>query len=141
MKAKEGALSQDKLLPGESVAVNQYVVRTPGRLPTGFGNSTTTFGGGTILHDAASKAPFVVNQVSLCASETVLAKSKFEQWLWDLSTCKVTHYHSDNGVFTSQCFRDSCVQGGQSQSFSGVNAQFQNTEAERAIQTIVYMAR
>ena len=30
---------------------------------------------------------------------------------------------------------------GQTQSFSGVGAQHQNAEAERAIQTVVYMAR
>ena len=33
------------------------------------------------------------------------------------------------------------MQEKQTQSFSGVNAQFQNAEAERAIKTIVYMAR
>ena len=70
-----------------------------------------------------------------------MAKSQFEQWLWDLSAAKVQHYHSDNGVFQAKDFRKACALEGQTQSFSGVNAQFQNAEAERAIQTIVYMAR
>ena len=51
------------------------------------------------------------------------------------------HYHSDNGVLTAEMFADACKEDGQSQSFSGVGAQHQNAEAERAIQTVVYMAR
>ena len=51
------------------------------------------------------------------------------------------HYHSDNGVFTSKSFTDSCKDKGRSQSFSGVGAQHQNAEAERCIQTVLYMDR
>ena len=138
---KEGILSREHLTPGDSVAVDQYVVKTPGRTPTGFGNSTTRFNGGTIFRDSASKAIFVENQVTLGAGETVLSKSKFEQWLWELAARKVKHYHSDNGVFKAKEFRKACDLERQSQSFSGVDAQFQNAEAERAIQTIIYMAR
>ena len=36
--------------------------------------------------------------------------------------------------------RRNCVKKGQSQTFSGVGAQHQNARAERAIQTIMYMA-
>ena len=51
------------------------------------------------------------------------------------------HYYSKNGIFTAEMFKESCKEDGQTQSFSGVGAQHQNTEAERAIQTVVYMAR
>ena len=51
------------------------------------------------------------------------------------------HYHSDNGVFTAELFTEQCKEDGQTQSFSGVGAKHQNAEAERAIQTIMYMAR
>ena len=81
VKEKEGALSREKLIPGESVAIDQFVVKTPGRLPSGFGRSQSKATGGTIFRDAASKAIFVENQVTLGASETVMAKSKFEQWV------------------------------------------------------------
>ena len=47
------------------------------------------------------------------------------------------HYHSDNGVFNAELLMESCQDGGQSQSFSGVGAKHQNAEGERAIQTIM----
>ncbi len=90
---------------------------------------------------ASSKYIHIQNQVSLGAGETVNAKMRFEDWLWETSRAHVKHYHSDNGIFTAEAFCDSCKEGRQMQSFSGVGAQHQNAEAERAIQTIMYMAR
>ena len=37
----------------------------------------------TILNDAATGAIWVENQVSLGAGETIMAKTCFEEWLWD----------------------------------------------------------
>ena len=51
------------------------------------------------------------------------------------------HYHSDNGIFISEAFRNDCADKKQTQSFSGVGAKHQNTRAERTIQTISYWAR
>ena len=99
------------------------------------------FHGGTIFRDAASKVIHVENQVSLGAGETVMSKLRFEEWLWEQAAARVKHYHSDNGVFTAEHFQEACRDGGQTQSFSGVGAKHQNSEAERAIQTIMYMAR
>ena len=53
---------------------------------------------------------------------------------------KIKHYHSDNGVFTAEEFREDCQEKNQKKSFSGVGAQHQNSKAERAIQTIMWMA-
>ena len=80
-------------------------------------------------------------QVSLGAGETVTAKREFEEWLWEEARVAVKHYHSDNGVFKSEYFTQSCSEDGQTQSFSGVGAQHQNGEAERAIQTVVSMSQ
>jgi len=66
---------------------------------------------------------------------------RFEEWLWEEAHAKVKHYHSDNGIFTAETFRQSCEEENQTQSFSGVGAKHQNAEAERAIQTVMYMAR
>eukprot|EP00956_Cyclotella_meneghiniana_P011178 scaffold15697_cov40-Cyclotella_meneghiniana.AAC.6 len=44
-------------------------------------------------------------------------------------------------VSAAELFKDACKDEHQSQSFSGVGAQHQNAEAERAIQTVMYMAR
>ena len=142
IESSVGAISRDKYKTGDFVSIDQYVVKTPGRLPTGFGGSDSNmYHGGTIFRDAASKYIHVQNQVSLGAGETVMAKREFEDWLWEEARLLVKHYHSDNGVFTAEMFTDACKEDGQSQSFSGVGAQHQNAEAERAIQTVVYMAR
>jgi hypothetical protein len=69
------------------------------------------------------------------------AKNEFETWLWDSTRVAVKYYHSENGVFMDEAFADSCKEDGQSQTFSGVGAQRQNAEAERSIQTAVYMTR
>ena len=123
--------------------MDQYVVKTPGRLLQGYGREAdhNKFHGGTIFRDAASKIIHVENQVSLNAGETVNSKLRFEEWLYEQAAITVKHYHSDNGVFTAESFRDACAEQDQTQSFSGVGAKHQNAEAERAIQTIMYMAR
>jgi len=82
----------------------------------------------------------VQNQVSLGAGETVLGKSAFEDWIWNLAGVLAKHYHSDNGIFISDHYKTDCLDKQQTQSFSGVGAKHQNARAERTIQTISYWA-
>ena len=70
-----------------------------------------------------------------------MGKERFEQWIYDYAFVEIKHFHGDNGIFSSEEYRDDCADKMQSQSFSGVGAQNQNSKAERAIQTIMYMAR
>ena len=62
---------------------DQFVCRTPGRLPDGYGREggKDRFNGGTIYNDATSGLIWVENQVSLGANETVMGKERFEQWM------------------------------------------------------------
>ena len=140
---KEGALARNKIKVGDFVSTDQFICNTPGRLPSGYGREAPDrrFQGGTIYNDAASGLIWVENQISLGANETVMGKLRFEQWLWDQAAAEVAHYHGDNGIFTAEEYRRDCDKKGQSQSFSGVGAQHQNAQAERAIQTVMYMAR
>ena len=119
------------------------MVNTPGRLLNGFGkeSSREKFHGGTIFQDAATGFIWVECQVSLGAGETLMSKMHFEEWLWEVAAAEISHLYSDNGIFTSDMFRADCKQKHQSQSFSGVGAKHQNAMAERAIQTVTYMAR
>ena len=80
-------------------------------------------------------------QVSNGAGETVIGKSSFEDWIWNLAGVLAKECHSDNGMFISDHFRADCRQKKQTQSFSGVGAKHQNGKAERAIQPISYWAR
>ena len=118
-------------------------MKNPGHLPTGCGRESDTniYHGGTLFRDATSKYICVRNQVSLGAGETVAAKREFEEWLYEEARVAVKHYHSDNGVFNVETFTESCEEDGQTQSFNSVGSQHQNEEVERAIMTVVSMAR
>ena len=143
VRSKEGILARDKYEPGDAIHTDQYIVHTPGRIVSGYGREAAQncYHGGTIYQDAASNLVRVQNQVSLGAGETVVGKTAFEDWIWNLAGVLAKHYHSDNGIFNSQLFRDDCKSKTQSQSFSGVGAKHQNARAERTIQTISYWAR
>ena len=65
-----------------------------------------------------------------------MGKERFEQWIYDHAFVEIKHFHGDNGIFSSEEYRDDCADKMQLQSFSGVGAQHQNSKAERAIQTI-----
>ena len=83
----EGIMSSERYETGHFVSMDQYVVKTPGCLPSGYGQESNVnmFHGGTIFWDAASKIIHVKNQVSLGAGETLASKVSFEQWLWEIS--------------------------------------------------------
>ena len=76
----EGAISRGKLEVGDFVSTDQFVCKTPGRLPTGYGRegSNSCYQGGTIYNDAALVLIWVENQVSLGASETIYGQGAFQ---------------------------------------------------------------
>jgi len=51
----------------------------------------------------------------------------------------VQHYHADNGIFTSNTWRQLCLQQGQGLTFDGVTAHHQNSIAERQIRELQEM--
>jgi len=120
----EGSISRGKLEVGDFVSTDQFVCKTPGRLPTGYGREgpNGSYQGGTIYNDAAPGLVWVENQISLGASETIMGKEHFEQWLYDTAYAEVKHFHDDNGIFALEQYRQECVEKGQKQSFSGVGA-------------------
>ena len=139
---KEVILACYKYEVGDFVSTDQSVVRTPGILPSVYGHKRrqNIFHGGNIYNDSAFGLIWVENQVSFGANETVLGKSRFEEWLWEQESDEISHYHSGNDVFLVNEYRNYCEGKGQTQIFSGVGSQHQNARAERAIQNIMYMA-
>ena len=71
---KKGILTRNKYEVGHFFYTDQFVVRTPGRLPSGYGRERlqNRFHGSTIYNDTASGLIWVENQVSLGANETIL---------------------------------------------------------------------
>ena len=83
--SKDGILKAHKYEPGDCIAVDQFVVTVPGRLPNTAGRESASnrYVGGTIFVNLGSGFIHVRMQVSLRAGETVIAKDKFEQLLSD----------------------------------------------------------
>ena len=80
----------------------------PGRLGKGFGKEipSNCFRSGTICQYTDSNLGCVQNQVSLKAGETVMGKAAFKEWIWNLAEVLAKYYHSDNGIFISEYYRE-----------------------------------
>ena len=81
---KQGALTRYKYQVGGFVSTDQFICKTPGRLPTGYVRYSThfRFRGGTIYNNADVGLIWVYNQVSLGINVTVMKKSRLEKFLW-----------------------------------------------------------
>ena len=135
-------LSKEQLYPGQKVSMDHFVVTTPGRLFTSYGNESfeKQFKGGIVFKDHASSYTHVEPVVNFTASEAIRAKRVFERDLASMGVTVLT-YHSDQGVFTASQFQDELLKRNQVLSYSGTGAQHQNAVAERAIGVIVATAR
>ena len=73
----------DKYVVGYFVSTDQFIFKTPSRLPSGYGRegSQGFSHGGTIFLDAETVTIRIENQVSLGAGETVREIILFEEWL------------------------------------------------------------
>ena len=94
----------------------------------------------TVFVDHYSDHSFVYLQSSLTADETLKAKKEYEKYCL-ANDVKVMHYHADNGRFAETKFLAAVAAKGQTISFCGVNAHFQNGRAERRIRTLQDLAR
>ena len=133
------------LQPGDLVSMDHYESAVRGRLWETFGKERPEhrYCGGTLFYDHASGLIFVQHQVSLGASDTIRSKNTFELFA-ERCGRKITRYHTDNGHFTAEAFEASLRREGptpQIHTLSGAGAHHQNGGAERAIQTVSYMAR
>lgn len=66
------------------------------------------------------------------AVETLEAKRAFEKFA-SAHGVQIKHYHADNGRFADNLWLADIAQRGQTLSFCGVNAHFQNGVAEKRI--------
>ena len=57
--------------------------------------------GGTIFQDTAYNLVRVQPHMSQGTSETVIGKSYFKDWIWNLARVLAKNYQSDNGIFVS----------------------------------------
>ena len=143
VRDRAGALKRDDLFAGQKIAVDHFVCSTNGRLFTSKGKTSKNemYCGGCIYVDHATGFLHVEFQKHLNTHETLEAKEKFELMCRDHGVIPQA-YHSDNGSsFTSKGFTAKLLEFAQVTSFAGAGAHHHNGTAERAIQTIMSMAR
>ena len=125
---------------GDCVSVGHYMSLIPGRLEHTFGRECQGYTCGTLFIDHASGKIFNFCQYSNDASETIESKHKLEGYARH-EGFRIKSYHSDNGVFASNKFKDDCKHLEQTIVFSGVGAQHQNGVAKRNIKTVASWAQ
>ncbi len=76
----------------------------------------------------------------LTSEETIEAKQAFEHFA-EQHGVHILHYHSNNGQFADNAFKNSCSAKGQRLTFCGVDAHFQSGIAEKAIRDLQESAR
>ena len=85
----------------------------------------------TIFVDHYSDLSYIHAQKTTSAQETIEAKHAFERFAKSHGVM-VKHYHADNGRFAEKRFMSEVANAGQTISFCGVNAHFQNGVAGNA---------
>ncbi len=143
-KSKDKALTREKYDPGDFVSMDTVPVGIAGRAYEGYGgpNAGVQFRYLTLFHDAATGIIKIYLQENGSTAATLYSKQQFEDFMFLTKNVTVKHYHSDQGSnFTDERFAADCAEKIQSQSFSGTGAKFENGAAERAVQTVFWMAR
>ena len=125
VKEKEGALKVGLMEPGQTIFSDQLVSHQSGRLfhTAGREPEDKQFCGSTLFVDGASGYIHVEHQVTLNASDTILAKQKFERLALEMGVV-VDNYHTDNGIYKSKAFTEELATNYQNIRFSGVGARY-----------------
>ena len=128
--------------PGAVVSVDQLESTTHGMIAQLKGKVThRRYKAATIFVDHYSDASFIHLQETLTSEDTIRAKEAFEAWSRTNGISQVQHYHCDNGRFTDNAWTIDARKKGQTVTFCGVNAHFQNGRAEKRIRDLRESAR
>ena len=127
--------------PGDCISVDQMESTTPGFVAQLKGWLTNArYRVATVFVDHHSGLSFVYLQNDTTSDQMVKAKKSFEAYC-QTHGITVKHYHADNGCFADNLFMQDVAEAGQTISFCGVNAHFQNGVAEKCIRDLQEQAR
>jgi hypothetical protein len=127
--------------PGECVSVDQMESPTAGFVAQMKGKHTKgRYKYATVYIDHYSRQGFVYLQRTLSSAETLESKRAFERYSRQHGV-RIQHYHADNGRFADNMFRNDVTEKGQTISYCGVNAHWQNGIAEKKIRDLTDQAR
>ena len=143
VRKRDGALKDQRLLPGQTVSVDHFICSTKGRLFTSRGHSKDAdmYTGGAIYVDMATDLVHVEFQRHLNTHETLAATAEFERMCLDAGVIPQEYLLDNGSAFTSKEYMAHLRQFSQISRFTGVGAHHHNGVAERAIQTIMSIAR
>jgi hypothetical protein len=128
--------------PGDCLSIDQLESPTPGFVAQLKGALTKKqYRAATVFVNHASQlSSYIHLQQGLTSAETVEAKRAFKAYARSHGV-SIKHYHADNGRFADNAFIDSVARSGQTISYCGVNAHFQNGVAEKRIRDLQEQAR
>ena len=140
---RAGITRQGNLHPGQEVSVDHFVCSTKGRLFTSKGKSRDEdmYCGGALFIDHASGFIHTVPQTSLSSHFTLMAKRDFEQIARDNGVVPLRYLTDNSTSFTSTEFQKHLSLYRQVNRFAGVGAHHHAGYVERAIQTVISIAR
>jgi hypothetical protein len=105
-----GVLDALHLSPRDCVSGDQLESTTPGLIPTFRGSPTTEkYHAGTLFVNHASRFLHFTPHVSTGSREALNAKHRFELLAFHHNR-SIKCYHTDNGIFASKDFCQSCLQ-------------------------------
>lgn len=133
-RAAPGALRSDaESQPGDQVSLDHVVSGQPGLVPCMDAKHTKQhIVGGAVFKDHVSGYSYTHLQTNLDFDRSISVKLGFEQHAktHDIS---IKAYHSDNGIFAEQGFRDAVRESSQTITYCAANHHSQNGIVERHI--------
>jgi hypothetical protein len=140
---RAGAIRQDNLLNGQQTSVDHFVSSVKGRLFTSKGKTPDEemFSGGCIFVDHASNHIHIEFQKRLDSHETIVGKQAYESLCLDYGVVPQSYLSDNATAFTSHAFELHLENFSQHIRFAGAGAHHQNGHAERAIRTVMSIAR
>jgi hypothetical protein len=140
-KTRTGHTSKNHTRPGQGVSSDGLESGTPGRPFTTKGSaSAQRYNYVSIWVDHSSTFVYITFHSSKAATKLVQSKTEFEQYAARFNV-KIENIRADNGVYTAQLFRDSCLRQQQDLTFCAVDAHWQNGVTEWFIGTLTQRAR
>ncbi len=128
--------------PGQCIRVDQLESRTPGLIAQQVKGWLTKMmcQAATIFVDHYSSRSYVFLQKSTNAEDALAATISFKRYA-ERHGVKVQAYQADNGRFAETTFVQALKNAGQTMTFCGVNAHFQNGVTKRRIRSLQDQAR
>ena len=128
-------------IPGECVSIDQLQPSNQGFIAQLKGILTKRrFTYATVFVDHFSRYKYVHLQSTLTSQDTLAAKQAFEAHCRNHGVT-VKQYHADNGRFADNTFINDCRAQGQTITYCGVNAHWQNNLAEKGVRGLREAAR